>query len=287
MPTASWSREGHASLRAEFSSRWEIVQSVLSYLKNLTPAGGPVDLSQRHSALSSVTGQQRAVVDRSKWEHAEILRCRSPITPDFMATLVRFSSPAGKVLAQLRDGPKTVEEIARALRLTPNAVRNQLRKLEGWKLAARTGSRPTASKPFALYSITLDGEIQFSTVYLPVLSQFLRVAEGQCSGRQLGSWMRETGRTLGRRYAHPEGTRKERVEAAADLLRSFGGLADVRRSDGLLMIESPACPLAALTSEHPAACKILESLLAEYLEMSVKSCCITGMDPRCCFEVKA
>lgn len=204
-----------------------------------------------------------------------------------MATLVRFSSPAGKVLAQLRDGPKTVEELARSLRLTPNAVRNQLRKLEAWKLTARTGSRPTASKPSALYSITLDGEIQFSTIYLPVLSQFLRVAEGQCSGRQLGSWMRETGRTLGRRYPHPEGTKRERVEAAAQLLGSFGGLAEVRRSDGLMVIESPACPLAALTSEHPAACKLMQSLLAEYLETRVTSCCTAGPDPSCCFKVKS
>jgi predicted ArsR family transcriptional regulator len=203
-----------------------------------------------------------------------------------MATLVRFSSPAGKVLAQLRDGPKTVDELATALRITPNAVRNQLRKLQDWKLAARSGSRPTASKPSAVYSITLDGEIQFSTIYLPVLSQFLRVAEGRCSGRQLDTWMRETGRTLGRRFPHPEGNKRERIEAATQLLRSFGGLPEVRRVDGHMVIQSKACPLAALTSEHPAACKILESLLAEYLEMSVRSCCVTGSDPSCCFNVK-
>jgi predicted ArsR family transcriptional regulator len=202
-----------------------------------------------------------------------------------MATLVRFSSPAGTVLAQLRDGPKTVEELAAALRLTPNAVRNQLRKLQDWKLAARSGSRPTASKPSALYSITLDGEIQFSTIYLPVLSQFLRVAEGKCSGPQLGSWMRETGKTLAKRYSQPSGSRRERIEQAAQLLRSFGGLARVRRRNGHAVIESSACPLAALTSEHPAACKLLESLLAEYLGTSVRSCCVTGSDPSCCFEI--
>jgi DeoR family transcriptional regulator, suf operon transcriptional repressor len=203
-----------------------------------------------------------------------------------MATLVRFSSPAGKVLAQLRDGPRTVEEIAASLRITPNAVRNQLRKLEEWKLAARTGSRPTVSKPSALYSITLDGEIQFSTIYLPVLSQFLRVAEGQCPGRRLGSWMRETGKTLGSRYQKPEGSARQRIEDAAQLLKSFGGLPRIRRQNGHTVMESSACPLSALTSEHPAACRILESLLAEYLGASVRTCCITGSDPSCCFEIK-
>ena len=57
--------------------------------------------------------------------------------------------------------------------------------------------------------------------------------------------------------------------------------------NGHTIIRSRACPLAALTSEHAAACKILESLLAEYLQTGVRSCCVTESEPSCCFEVSA
>jgi len=84
------------------------------------------------------------------------------------------------VLAQLRHRPMTVEELAKLLGLTSNAIRNQLTKLLAANMVNRSGSRPSASKPSTLYSITLEGQIQFSTLYLPVLTEFLGVAEGQC-----------------------------------------------------------------------------------------------------------
>ncbi|MFN2603047.1 MAG: helix-turn-helix transcriptional regulator [Gemmatimonadaceae bacterium] len=200
---------------------------------------------------------------------------------------MNFSSPLGKVLAELRDGPKTIDEIAEGLRLSPNAVRNQIRKLVSAHLAAATGRRAGVSKPAVLYSITLDGEIQFSTIYLPVLSQFLRVAEGQCSGKQLGAFMSATGRTLAKRYEKPSGSTKERVHAAAKLLGTFGGIPSVQKRNGDFVITSKACPLSALTSEHNAACRILQGLISEYVERPTQICCIHGEDPRCCFELKA
>lgn len=196
-----------------------------------------------------------------------------------------LNSPAGKVLAQLRNGAMTVHELAKALRVTDNAIRNQLRKLEEARLAARSGARPGTSKPSTLYAITPEGQIHFSTIYLPVLTQFLREAEGQCKGKQLGSFMTATGKSLANRYPRPVGRIENRVHAAARLLRSFGGLADVGRRNGTLVIRSKSCPLAALTSEHDAACKILESLLAQYVSASVKSCCSREDEPRCCFEI--
>jgi predicted ArsR family transcriptional regulator len=204
-----------------------------------------------------------------------------------MTTGIRLNGAAGKVLSRLRHGPKTVEELARSLRLTDNAVRNQLRKLQQANLVVQTGKRPGASKPSTLYAITLEGQIQFSTLYLPVLTQFLGVAEGQCSGKQLESFMLDTGKSLASRYPKPSGGLKNRVHAAARLLSSFGGVAEVRTHDGALAIRSRGCPLAALTSENGAACKVLEGLLAEYLTARVTICCNLEEEPQCCFEVRS
>ena len=135
-----------------------------------------------------------------------------------------LSASARRVLMQLRHGPSTVEELAKRMGLTPNAVRNQLNKLRAENYVIGSGSRPGASKPSVLYSITVEGEAQFSTMYLPVLSQFLRVAEGRCRGAQLGKLMTDTGRSLAKRYPKPSGDLRARAGAAAKLLKTFGGL---------------------------------------------------------------
>ena len=202
-----------------------------------------------------------------------------------MLTGVRLNGAAGKVLSLLRHGAMTVEELAKGLRLTDNAVRNQLRKLQEANLVNAAGKRPGASKPSTLYAITLEGQIQFSTLYLPVLTQFLAVAEGQCSGKQLDSFMLETGKSLASRYPKPSGRVKRRVHAAARLLRSFGGVAEVATRDGILTIRSRACPLAALTSENPAACRVLEGFLEAQIGARVTVCCGRKPEPQCCFEV--
>ena len=180
----------------------------------------------------------------------------------------------------------TVEELAAALRLTSNAVRNQLRTLEEGMLVERKGRRTGVSKPAVLYSITLAGQIQFSTLYLPVLTEFLQVAEGQCAGKQLLTFMRQTGRSLAKRYPKPSGALNSRVADAARLLRSFGGLTVVEKRDGSLIVSSKACPLAALTAENSAACRVIEGLLSEYVSASVQTCCDTADDPRCCFSIQ-
>ena len=191
------------------------------------------------------------------------------------------------VLRQLRTSHNTVDGLAGLLALTPNAVRNQLKKLEQLGFVRREGKRQSASKPSVLYAITLDGQVQFSRLYLPVLTQFLIIAEKRCRGDKLSRMMGETGAMLASRYDKPEGSLQHRVESAAKLLRSFGGLAEVKRTNGSFQIRSASCPLSAITTDQPEACQVLKSFLSEHLSAKVDICCETGSTPRCCFQIKA
>jgi predicted ArsR family transcriptional regulator len=179
----------------------------------------------------------------------------------------------------------TVEELAKAMRITPNAVRNQLAKLLEANFVVRSGSRPGISKPSVVYAISIEGQTQFSTIYLPVLTQFLRVAEGRCAGAQLDDLMRHTGKLLAEKYPPPTGSVRTRANAAAKLLKSFGGIPEVHTRNGTLVIRSGGCPLSALTSENPAACRVLEGLVTEYIGTPATVCCTYDPEPRCCFEI--
>ncbi len=197
----------------------------------------------------------------------------------------RSLTPADRVLTQLRYGPGTVEELSRSLRLTDNAVRNQLRKLIDVGLVAASGTRPGVSKPSVLYSITLEGQIRFSTLYLPVLSHFLRMAEEKCSHEQLGQLMSETGKSLAMKYPNQRGSIEDRAQSGARLLTALGGLAEVKKKNGTTVIRSRICPLAALTSENPAVCQVIEGLLAEYMSADAETCCGRDEHPHCCFMI--
>src|SRR5919112_1631217 len=82
---------------------------------------------------------------------------------------------SGRILELLRQGNRTVDDLASALGVTRTAVRNQLAILERDGLVELRGSRPGASKPSRVYGITTQAELLFSQAYVPILTQLLQV----------------------------------------------------------------------------------------------------------------
>ncbi|HEX5829877.1 MAG TPA: helix-turn-helix domain-containing protein, partial [Gemmatimonadaceae bacterium] len=107
-----------------------------------------------------------------------------------------LESTRGRVVALLRRGARTVEELARSLGLTDNAVRNHLATLERDGIVRQDGVRrgPGAGKPAVLYDLRPEAEPLFSRAYPPVLTTLLDVVIEELPAERASELLREVGR---------------------------------------------------------------------------------------------
>jgi predicted ArsR family transcriptional regulator len=195
-----------------------------------------------------------------------------------------FASTKGQVVALLRRGVATVEELARELGLTDNAVRSHLAALERDGMVAQSGVRRGAGKPAYTYALTADAERLFPKAYGALLGLMLDVLSERLAPDTLDDLLREMGHRLAGGQAPSTGDLRTRVDGAVALLGELGGLAEVKEQDGGYVIRGCSCPLAAAVTGHPETCLLAEALLADVIGAPVRQTCDTqGL--QCRFEV--
>lgn len=196
----------------------------------------------------------------------------------------------GRILALLRRGERTVEELAQSLGLTDNAVRAHLSTLERDGLVRQGGVRrgPGAGKPATLYEVPREAEPLFSRAYAPVLDALLEELAAQLPPERRDALMRAVGRRVAAGVGRSTTDDLEtRVRTGVALLNSLGGEAQAAPRDGGSLISGYSCPLSAATSRRPELCRAVEALLSDVIGAPVRECCARGDRPRCCFQVSA
>jgi predicted ArsR family transcriptional regulator len=191
------------------------------------------------------------------------------------------------LLALLREGAWTVDDLAARLDLTDNAVRFHLAALEREGGVAKAGvqRRPGAGKPAVLYSLTRAADEAFSRAYAPVLAAFVEELRSLMSGSQLAAFLERVGKRLaGGQKATGDSLRK-RVAGASELLNSLGGITVVERSGDDYRIVGRACPLASAVETDPCVCSVVTSLVSSVVDAEVKENCDRSGRPKCCFEI--
>lgn len=195
----------------------------------------------------------------------------------------------GRIVSLLRRGARTVDELARSVELTDNAVRSQLTALERDGLVRQDGVRrsPGAGKPAALYELHPDAEVVLSSAYPPVLSALLDAMVEEMPAEQTDDLLRSVGRRLAAAAGgEARGTAAERLRIAAGILTSLGGELDVVTDEsGVPTIRGYGCPLSAAVARRPETCRAIETMLAEVTGAEVSQCCEHGDRPRCGFRV--
>lgn len=197
-----------------------------------------------------------------------------------------LESRRGRIVGLLRRAPRTVAELAAALELTDNAVRQHLGVLEQDGLVAQRGRRAEwTGRPAHVYELTAKGEALFPKPYAQVLGALLGLLEERGGGAEVEALLREVGRRLSPGSLSAGGDARGRAERAAEVLTGLGGLAEVHAEEGSLLIQGYSCPLGDVAREHPLTCRLAEALVGELVGTPVRERCERGARPRCAFEV--
>jgi len=200
-----------------------------------------------------------------------------------------FSTTRGQVVAELCRAPRTVEELAAALRITDTAVRAHLSSLERDGLVRQSGVRRTQAKPAYVYDVTPAAERLFPRAYAPVLGHVLDVVGERLGADALSDLLRKAGERLAIDSV-PSARRPvpERIQRAISALRELGSTLEIDAEasrPGRVRLQGYSCPLAAATSNHPEACQVIEAFLAKVIGGRVSIRCEREGRPRCGFEV--
>lgn len=199
-----------------------------------------------------------------------------------------LTPPRQRVLAALRTGSRTVNDLAGGLHVTDNAVRGHLAALERAGLVRATGTvrSGVAGKPAVEYEVTQQAEIALSRAYAPVLEALVATLERRLDGRALLEAFRDAGRRLAEGAKRPAS-----LAACANMVRTLltdlGGSVTVTRKRTHIDVQASGCPLAAAVTGVPASCTMVEAMLEAQTGRPVQQRCAHGARPSCAFRIMA
>lgn len=197
-----------------------------------------------------------------------------------------FESTRGQIVMMLRASPCTVEELARKLELTDNAIRAHLLTLERDGIVQQSGLRRGPRKPHFTYALTPEADALFPNAYDALLNQLIAVLKNRLNPEEIEDVLREVGRAVAREA--PQGKRDDlesRVQTAMKVLEAIGGVAEVHHDGDKIVIRGSGCPLAAAVAVHPEVCHLAETLITEIVKVPVKETCDREGSPKCRFEI--
>jgi predicted ArsR family transcriptional regulator len=171
------------------------------------------------------------------------------------------------LLALRRAGEATADELGARLRITPSAVRQQLRGLVERELVTHRDERLGPGRPRRLYALGPAAQSLFPSAHGELGSELLgyvgdedpalleRVFERRRAARVTDAQARLAGRDFA-----------GRIEELAHILDEAGYLADFERcADGTFRITEHNCAILAVARRHGHACTTEISFLREVL----------------------
>jgi predicted ArsR family transcriptional regulator len=204
-----------------------------------------------------------------------------------------FGTTRGRVLLLLCGGPRTVNDLMDALKVTDNAVRAQLTNLQAEGMVRQLGLRPGTRKPHVEYELTPRGRSLLPGAYEPVLRALVDALQDRLSKEQMRELIKDLARRLvGELVEKLQGSdRSARARSKLDQLQRLaeqlpGVCLRHDTTSNAVTVRAGGCPLATITADHPIVCEVLAEVLSEVLQQDVRPRCDRSEWPQCRFEIR-
>ncbi len=186
-------------------------------------------------------------------------------------------------------GGQTVDDLARALKLTRTAVTSHLAGLQAEGFVARRGLRTGARRPSVLYALTPAADALFPKAYEDFAASLFEEIKREGDGtlkvllRRLGE--RWIARDLPR-VASLQG--RDRLEQAKQILAERGFLPELDRAGKGYLLREHNCPVMRLALAHPEICEMVHHWLEALFGVPlVRVHCMRKGDPFSAYRITA
>lgn len=187
-----------------------------------------------------------------------------------------------RLLLERKSG-RTVEDLARSLHVSRNAVRQHLTSLVAEGLVTKGSTQATGGRPEQLYLLTTAGHESFPRRYSwfsELLLDSLKAEKGEAA---MIARMEKLGERIGTQLQHaqhPADNASERVRHLATVMQELGYEAAPTEVTGrqLPMIEATNCVFHHLATKFPEVCHFDLALLSTFVGRPVEhdECIVRG-----------
>lgn len=187
-----------------------------------------------------------------------------------------------RLLLERKTG-RTVEELARGLRVSRNAVRQHLTSLVAEGLVTKGSTQATGGRPEQLYMLSTAGHESFPRKYSWFSELLLDSLKAEKGEGALISRFEKLGAQVGTQLQHahhPPANVSERVKQLAAVMHDLGYEATPTLASGrqLPMIEATNCVFHHLATRFPEICHFDLALLSTFVGRPVThdECIVRG-----------
>ena len=191
----------------------------------------------------------------------------------------------------------TVYDIASALDLTPNAIRQHLKNLEKEKVIVQTKKKSSSGRPAQLYYIHDNAYDFFPKKYPDFSLKLINELKKKLGNEEVKHLMIKVGESIAEDMIkqldkdlvkeNSENNLIKKLERLTDYYKEYGKFPELIEEKDSFTLKNFNCLIYKVAKAEPIVCNVDATIFSKFIDQKVvKEMCIRDGDPYCLYRIK-